>query len=242
MNGRDPEGPDERRPPPDEGAERPSEGGRVREGWRSFRSGLATLRRGPVLMAGLGVAGFVLAGVMLLAGISFWWTSQPSFCARCHVMEPFIAAWEESPHREVNCERCHLKPGFFGCLGGKIGSLQVVMDYVRGEYKDWSFNAAVTNASCLQCHESILDANIHTESIEVSHRNIVEAGGKCMSCHSTVAHGEAVPVGSETHPSMAACLRCHNDEVAPLRCGLCHVGRAQTSPMPVEAAEGRGAG
>ncbi len=38
-------------------------------------------------------------------------------------------------------------------------------------------------------------------------------------------NGKAVPVGSQTHPSMSTCLQCHNDDVAPLDCRLCHVGR-----------------
>jgi len=180
-----------------------------------------------ILVASVGVMGFVFAGTLLFAGASFWWTSQPSFCGRCHVMEPYIAAWQQSPHADVNCEGCHLTPGFFGFVGGKIAGLQVVANYIRGDYEDWSFNAAVSNASCLQCHEDIMAKNIHSvdTGVIVSHQNIVETGGKCMFCHSTVAHGAAVSVGSATHPTMATCLTCHNDQIAPLDCDLCHVGK-----------------
>lgn len=197
----------------------------VRESVRTTAKALAPVGKRRVVMASVTLAGVALGAILIFSGISFWWTSQPSFCGRCHVMTPFIQAWEKSPHREVNCENCHLNPGLFGFLGGKISSLQVVLNYVRGEYEDWSFNAAVPNASCLQCHEEILEHNVHSSGIRVSHANIIGMGGKCISCHSTVAHGSEVPVGSETHPTMAACLKCHDNETAPLKCNLCHISR-----------------
>jgi len=143
-------------------------------------------------------------------------------------MKPFIQAWEGSAHKDVNCEKCHTTPGMFGFVGGKVAGLQVVSNYVRGDYRDWSFNAAVSNGSCLQCHESILEKSIHTTGrvdVLVSHANIVQGGAKCIGCHSTVAHGSEVPVGSQTHPTMASCMNCHNDKIAPLRCRLCHTGK-----------------
>ncbi len=204
----------------------------------STRAALAPVKKRHLFVATVGLMGFMGIGVVLFAGASFWWTSQPSFCARCHVMEPYIAAWEQSPHADVNCESCHLTPGFFGFVGGKIAGLQVVANYIRGDYEDWSFNAAVSNAACLQCHEEITDASIHSADtgILVSHRDILEGGGKCMFCHSTVAHGSAVPAGSATHPTMQTCLTCHNDEIAPLDCNLCHVGKKPPGEMPTPSA------
>lgn len=220
--------------PEDQPPEQEPSAGRRRGLFATTRAALAPVDKRHVVIASVGLMGFATAGVLLFSAVSFWWTSQPSFCNRCHVMEPYVAAWKQSPHQNVNCESCHLTPGFFGYMGGKISGLQVVMNYIRGEYHDWSFNAAVSNASCLQCHESILDRNIHdpTIGITVSHKNIIGMGGKCLSCHSTVAHGAAVSVGSETHPTMATCLRCHNDKIAPLECDLCHTGRAPPSQMP----------
>jgi cytochrome c nitrite reductase small subunit len=200
----------------------------------STRAALAPVKKRHLFVATIGLMGFMGIGVLLFAGASFWWTSQPSFCGRCHVMEPYIAAWEQSPHADVNCEKCHLTPGFFGFIGGKISGLQVVANYIRGDYEDWSFNAAVTNAACLQCHEDITEAPIHNKEtgILVSHKDILESGGKCMFCHSTVAHGSEVPAGSATHPTMQTCLTCHNDEIAPLDCDLCHVGKTPPSGTP----------
>ncbi len=210
------------------------------------REALSPVKKRHLLIASLGLMGFSVAGVFLFSAVSFWWTSQPSFCNRCHVMEPYVAEWEQSPHRDVNCESCHLTPGFFGYLGGKISGLQVVANYIRGDYKDWSFNAAVSNNACLQCHETILAKDIHDTKtgITVSHANIIGMGAKCVQCHSTIAHGSAVAVGSQTHPTMATCLTCHNDKIAPLKCDLCHTGREPPSgtpvPTPATAAAGQG--
>ena len=204
----------------------------------STRAALAPVKKRHVVVASLGLMGFAAGGILLFSAASFWWTSQPSFCIKCHVMEPYVAAWEQSSHASVNCEACHLTPGFFGFLGGKISGLQVVMNYIRGEYEDYSFNAAVSNGACLQCHEEILEGNIHDNpsGITVSHSDIIGMGGKCLNCHSTVAHGGEVPVGSATHPTMETCLTCHNDKIAPLDCDLCHTGREapaeQAHPTP----------
>lgn len=212
----------------------------------STRAALAPVQKRHVVIASLGLMGFTTAGVLLFSALSFWWTSQPSFCAKCHVMTPYVEAWKQSPHRDVKCESCHLTPGFFGFLGGKISGLQVVSNYIRGDYKDWSFNAAVSNAACLQCHEDILDRNIHGDAgataVVVSHRNIIEMGGKCMFCHSTVAHGSAVAVGSATHPTMSTCLRCHNNQTAPLECSLCHERPAGATPVPTPTGAPAGGG
>lgn len=208
---------------------------------RAVRRALAPIGGRRLLTTALILSGATTVALLAFTGFSFWWTSQPSFCGNCHPMKAFVKSWESSPHRGVNCERCHTTPGLFGFVGGKIAGLQVVANYLRGNYEDYSFNASVANISCLRCHKSILEKNIQARDVSnvtVSHKHIVEAGGKCMTCHSTVAHGSAVPPGSRTHPTMAACMKCHNDKIAPLRCTLCHTGRGTPTRMPPDAATG----
>ena len=229
-------GADDTGAPPSEapGSEDPSRRQGVVGGLRATREALAPVDKKHIVVASFGLMGIMAGVVFLFSAASFWWTSQPSFCGRCHVMTPYIQAWERSSHKDVSCESCHLTPGFFGFIGGKISGLQVVMNYIRGNYEDWSFNAAVSNVSCLQCHEEIMEKNIHDNEsgITVSHLNIIGMGGKCLNCHSTVAHGEAVAIGAATHPTMATCLKCHNDQTAPLDCDLCHTGKQRVEETP----------
>jgi nitrate/TMAO reductase-like tetraheme cytochrome c subunit len=208
------------------GTAEPSEPSESRGLLSDTREALKPVKKRHVVIASLGLMGIGFAGVLLFSGFSLWWTSQPSFCDRCHVMNKYVDTWDRSAHTGINCEHCHINPGLFSFIGGKISGLQVVANYITGHYEDYSFNAAVTNGACLECHEDILDGTIENEEsgIRVSHREIIEGGGKCMNCHSTVAHGDAVPIGSRTSPTMQTCLVCHDDETAPLSdCGVCHL-------------------
>jgi nitrate/TMAO reductase-like tetraheme cytochrome c subunit len=192
-------------------------------------------KRHVVALSG-GLLGVTMVGVLLFSAGSFWWTSQPSFCNRCHVMNKYVDTWSASAHHDVTCERCHLSPGLFGFLGGKITGLQVVMNYIRGNYEDYSFNASVQNASCLECHSDLLARNFtdRKTGVTVSHLHIIQNGGKCMNCHSTVAHGSAVPPGSATFPTMDTCLKCHNGTIAPTDCDLCHRSGTPNGKPPVQ--------
>jgi hypothetical protein len=88
----------------------------------------------------------------------------------------------------------------------------------------------VLNQSCRRCHTNKdLFKTISAGGINVNHEHLIEAGFLCQRCHSTVAHGEAVPEGSRTYPVMEQCLICHNNNytaadgtVATSRCDLCH--------------------
>jgi len=199
-------------------------------------SGEIAGRRRRYIVVSAGMLSFVGGGLLLMSVFSFWWTSQPSFCNRCHVMNEYVAAWERSPHKDANCETCHTAPGFFGFVGGKIAGLQVVANFVRGDFTDDSFNAAVPNASCLRCHEEILEGTYTSPEtgVTVSHYHIMDNGGKCMNCHSTVAHLETVPIGSATFPTMDTCMKCHNGDLAPTDCAICH---REGPPGPVPPTE-----
>jgi len=189
------------------------------------RAALRPVKKRHVVVASLGLMGFAAAGLLLFSAASFWWTSQPSFCNKCHVMEKYVDTWDASPHTGVNCESCHINPGFFAFMGGKVAGLQVVANYIRGTFEDTSFSAAVSNAACRQCHEDMLEKTFIDEEkgIAVSHFHIIENGAKCMDCHSTVAHLNTIPIGSANFPTMDKCMRCHNGQLAPTDCDLCHI-------------------
>jgi cytochrome c nitrite reductase small subunit len=165
-------------------------------------------------------------------GVALAATSTAQFCSTCKSHIPYVAEYEKSAHRDVNCEQCHTKPGPLFFLTSKLEALQQPLAQVTGNYEQ-PILGYVLNQSCRRCHTNkTLFKPISKSGIRVQHKHLIEAGFLCMRCHSTVAHGTAVPEGSRTYPVMEQCLICHNNNykapdgtVATSRCDLCHTKR-----------------
>jgi hypothetical protein len=113
-----------------------------------------------------------------------------------------------------------------------LEALQQPIAQITGDYQE-PILGYVLNQSCRRCHaDDQLFKTISKNGINVNHQHLIQAGFLCMRCHSTVAHGTAVPPGSRTYPVMDQCLICHNNQyraadgtVATSRCDLCHTKR-----------------
>jgi nitrate/TMAO reductase-like tetraheme cytochrome c subunit len=177
----------------------------------------------------LTIAAVVLTVVVVAIGVALTATSTPRFCSTCKSHVPYVDEYKRSAHRDVNCEQCHSKPGPFFFLTAKLEALQQPIAQLTGDYEK-PILGYVLNQSCRRCHENdLLFHPVSKNGIRVQHRHLIEAGFLCMRCHSTQAHGTAVPTGSRTYPSMDQCLICHNNQfttaggqVATARCDLCH--------------------
>jgi nitrate/TMAO reductase-like tetraheme cytochrome c subunit len=175
------------------------------------------------------VTAVVVTVFLVLVGAALLSTSSTAFCGLCHTMKATVAAYDRSPHAGVNCEQCHTMPGPFFFLTAKMEALQEPVKQFTGSYEE-PILGVVQNASCRRCHtDKQLFPTISTSGINVNHKHLIEAGYQCVTCHSTVAHGAAVPRGSRTYPAMDQCLVCHNNHytaadgtVAVSRCDLCH--------------------
>ncbi len=178
---------------------------------------------------GVTIGAIVLTAVVVGIGVALTATSTPQFCGACKSHVPYVDEWRQSAHDGVNCEQCHSKPGPFFFLTAKLEALQQPIHQIQGDYEE-PILGAVLNQSCRRCHNNDLLYNpVSKNGIRVQHRHLIDAGFLCMRCHSTQAHGDAVPEGSRTYPSMDQCLLCHNNEyttiggkVATSRCDLCH--------------------
>jgi cytochrome c nitrite reductase small subunit len=177
----------------------------------------------------LTVSAIVLTVVVVLIGASLAATSTPRFCSSCKSHVPYVQTYQRSAHRGVNCEQCHSKPGPFFFLTAKMEALQQPIAQLTGDYQK-PIVGFVLNQSCRRCHNNdLLFHPVSKNGIRVQHKHLIEAGFLCMRCHSTTAHGTAIPPGSRTYPSMDQCLICHNNryttatgQVATARCDLCH--------------------
>jgi nitrate/TMAO reductase-like tetraheme cytochrome c subunit len=175
------------------------------------------------------VGAIVLTVVVVLLGASLSATSSPRFCSSCKNMQSHVKTYQQSAHRQFNCEQCHTQPGPFFFLTSKLTDLQEPIQQLTGNYQT-PIVGLVPNQSCRRCHSNKeMDSVLTVNGIRVQHKHLIDAGFLCMRCHSTVAHGNAVPPGARTYPSMDQCLLCHNNkykdaegQVATSRCDLCH--------------------
>ena len=180
----------------------------------------------------LTISAILLTLMVVGIGAAFAATSTAQFCSSCKSHVPYVVEYEKSAHRNVNCEQCHTKPGPLFFLTSKLEALQQPLAQITGDYET-PILGYVVNQSCRRCHTNkTLFKPVSKSGIRVQHKHLIEAGFLCMRCHSTVAHGTAVPAGSRTYPVMEQCLICHNNKykapdgtVASARCDLCHTKR-----------------
>jgi cytochrome c nitrite reductase small subunit len=145
------------------------------------------------LIAGTLFATAVLVGV---GGFTFGYakgfsylSTDPRACVNCHIMQPQFDSWQKSSHRTVAaCIDCHLPHSFVGKYVAKAENgwnhsvaftLQNFPEPIRITPK----NAAILQASCVNCHESVASATLHGRETA------------CVRCHVTVGHGERVGLG-----------------------------------------------
>jgi cytochrome c nitrite reductase small subunit len=139
---------------------------------------------------------FVTAVLVGLGGFTFGYAKgfsylspDPRACANCHIMQPQFDSWQKSSHHTVAvCIDCHLPHSFVGKYVAKAENgwnhsvaftLQNFPEPIRITPK----NAAILQASCVNCHQSVASAMLH--------------GGEtaCVRCHAAVGHGERVGLG-----------------------------------------------
>ena len=200
--------------------------------------GLLLTRRFFYLAAGLvllmfgGMAGFVL------------YSSTPSFCASCHVMDPYVASWKASAHHNVSCIKCHFAPGWKNVVRSKFLANKYVANTLAGVPMTKP-HAEIEDASCLRegCHETrLIKSQVLYKGMilfdHARHLNELRRGKqlRCTSCHSQIVQGEHLAV------TESVCFTCHfkgqmHDRLTDPQasCTLCH----QTPEKTITLADGQ---
>ncbi|MCP4664900.1 MAG: acetyl-CoA carboxyl transferase [Deltaproteobacteria bacterium] len=176
--------------------------------WEGIKSWLARNKKA----WGVGViVGLVLAVIMVLAsGFMIETTNKDTFCAGCHIMEPFRASWQEAVHGGKNpqgfaaqCVDCHLPHGDFFeffMVKGITGTGDVIQNlYVDGAEFDWAGNAEkrrlkfTFESACRHCHHVLTPPGIPMGGL-IAHRAylIGETTKKCADCHPHVGHKDMI--------------------------------------------------
>ena len=157
------------------------------------------------------IIGIIILGMAALGGLVVYSTA-PSFCRSCHIMEPYYTAWAASKHKDVACVECHYPPGSPQTLiWKKFQALSQVAKYVTRTYSSKPF-AEVEDSSCLRggCHATrLLQGKLITKNgVNFDHKPHLEGARRgrhlrCVSCHSQVVVGKHIEVTYDT------CYLCH---------------------------------
>lgn len=175
-----------------------------------------------------GAAG--LAAILLLAFAAltstYVITSQNDYCVRCHspaAHDSGTAKGSSGPesgltelHAGVKCVACHEGP-ITDVVGTTVDRVRHVAAYVAGR-RGGQF-AAVASDRCLACHEPIMSGVSvdQRRGLRTSHREPVEAGMQCRTCHPNAGH-----LPKAKGAGMSACVRCHDGKIASADCATCH--------------------
>jgi hypothetical protein len=198
--------------------------------------------RGLALRIALGtVAAVVLATGLFVAAALY--TDQPSFCASCHEMKPYVEAWAAGPHKGVWCIDCHVGKGYPARFAHKFASLQEVADHFSGHTTfPLPQPATVASANCSACH-----ASVNPPAMEGFDHATHASQGPCEACHATAGHSvtkAALQTAGALNPTVVQaafgssfarvgqgkadvaghvavpCTRCH--DLANTGCDRCH--------------------
>ncbi len=192
----------------------------------------------------------VLAGVAVLvppAGVALVVTRQPVYCASCHEMSVHYATWQQSTHREVGCDECHIVPGTRAMLESKLSAIRQVRDHAAGDVEEAAIQRHVAEANCRRCHAATSEI-LSYHNLKISHRAHWDMGVECTFCHDRVVHGpqwlyrggpgevaarDLVTVYRYA-PTMETCYRCHDGTRAPNECSVCHATPGVRQPAPFD--------
>lgn len=175
-------------------------------------------------------------------------TDRPIFCARCHEMQPYYAAWLVGKHHgHAECIDCHVGTGTAWRLEHKFYVLPEIWAHFTG---DTSFPRAripdIPDSRCIGCHPTVSVTSIKGFSHEFHARQ-----GRCANCHPLTGHDvteqalssagilnsanwtlrTTLPYGVVAAPGAGkadlpghpkvVCSGCH--DMAALPCGSCHI-------------------
>jgi hypothetical protein len=191
----------------------------MRHLWLAIWEGLIEHRR--ALLTLLGIAAGVL---VVLQAVFYVASSSAGLCGSCHIMAPYVAAWQNSTHRDVACVSCHREYRWVLST--------TYFKYATGLYS-LQLRAEVPDARCLACHErQDLDPDKpFLEGIHFSHKNHLGEmrRGKrlhCTSCHSGLTMGEGAESATHVAVEESVCFTCHfkgaEKGQAVTGCLVCH--------------------
>lgn len=151
----------------------------------------------------------IIIGALIVGGVEI--TSQTSFCLSCHNMKVYYETLKTSSHKQVDCVKCHIAPGFNNFIRTKLKGLSEVVVYTIGE-EPLVYHAKVEDKTCLRegCHlkDKLLKEPVNfKKGVVFQHsthlKPLKDIQLNCVSCHSEIVHGRQINATSST------CFTCH---------------------------------
>lgn len=137
-------------------------------------------------------------------------------CARCHQKEKHLAEFE-IVHRNIPCASCHTQGGLIGDIDNYFKVAGKIYNVISNEPVKKYFY--ISNENCLKCHFKITSSLSIRNRIIVRHKEIIDTGQPCVSCHPATDEGKRLMTSQRI---MAACGKCHNEKTASAKCNICH--------------------
>jgi cytochrome c nitrite reductase small subunit len=120
-------------------------------------------------------------------GLSYF-STDPTACANCHIMNDQLASWSKGPHHGgARCVDCHLPhelvPKYLAkAENGYHHSKGFTLQDFHEPILITPHNADILQASCVRCHAELV-------------HDVLVGGGRpgqelrCVHCHRNVGHG-----------------------------------------------------
>ena len=164
----------------------------------------------------------VIAILVGAAASSSAFLGEPATCASCHTESAYSKSLGQTAHARVSCMQCHGATGIVGPVDNTLTYASWGWAYYvqRVQPKSSTLSATVSSRACLQCHQGILTSTVTVNGIRVRHKEILDAGAQCTSCHGDVTH--VIQNKVVVKPTMNGCLPCHDGRRAPATCSTCH--------------------
>jgi len=154
--------------------------------------------------------------LLIVVGISKMtidYTSEPSFCGGCHLMQTRFISYKRSVHKDATCISCHTAPGFIGEMKGHINGVKYLYYDYKGYRTTQILHAEVENEACMLCHDtSDMDKsmeNMINSVQQTSHQShVFDMDISCTECHGNIMH--VTMLGTAERTAIASCRNCHN--------------------------------
>lgn len=180
-------------------------------------------------------------------------TDRSTFCKTCHTMVPFYNAWEQGPHKDVECIECHVDSGTARRFLHKFVALNEVYAEFFTHSTFPNYNADIPDARCERCHPEVTRPTTTADG-KFSHVTHLNKGVRCAQCHASTGHkvtfsalndagllnpanapagltyvGESFKASTGKPSALPGhkpvpCSRCHDQ--AKLQCSFCHAAPA----------------